>query len=59
MGLENLFSRKDDLYSVEDFEHYGKVIMKLKVCIEVWLLVLITDTILQHIMCGLKNYPSL
>jgi hypothetical protein len=31
MGLENLFSRKDDLYSVEDFEHYGSVIMKLKV----------------------------
>jgi len=30
MGLENLFSRKDDLYSVEDFEHYGSVIMKLK-----------------------------
>lgn len=46
MGLENLFSRKDNLYSVEDFEHYGKVIMKLKVCIKVWLLMLIIDTIL-------------
>jgi hypothetical protein len=50
MGLENLFSRKDNLYSVEDFEHYGKVIMKLKVCIKV---MLITDTILLHIMCRL------
>ena len=30
MGLDNLFSHNEDIYSEEDFSHYGNIIKKLK-----------------------------